>query len=135
MKILIDTNVIIDIINNRKEFVQNSFAALQVVLKEYKACVSTTTVTDVIYITKKAFEDFGSQKQALSVFFSKLKILPVTKKEIKKAFSSPMKDFEDAVQAFCAKKAGAKLIITRNTKDYTLSPVKAISPTDFLKTW
>ena len=133
MKILIDTNVIIDIINNRKEFVQDSFAALQVVLKEHKACISTTTVTDVIYITKKAFEDSESQKQTLSVFFSKLKILPVTKKQIKQAFSSPMKDFEDAVQAFCAKKAGAKLIITRNTKDYALSPVKAITPADFLK--
>ena len=44
-----------------------------------------------------------------------------------------MKDFEDAVQAFCAKKAGAKLIITRNTKDYALSLVKAITPADFLK--
>lgn len=43
-----------------------------------------------------------------------------------------MADFEDAVQAFCAKNAGAKIIITRNIQDYKLSPVKAVTPKDFL---
>ncbi len=134
MKVLIDTNVIIDIINNRSQFVQDSLSALQLVLKEHNACISTTTITDVVYITKKAFSDSEVQKKALSAFFEKLTILSVTKAEIKKAFDSQMNDFEDAVQAFCAEKAGAKLIITRNTKDYALSPVNAITPSDFLKT-
>ena len=43
-----------------------------------------------------------------------------------------MSDFEDAVQAFCAKNAGAKIIITRNIQDYRLSPVKAVTPKEFL---
>ncbi len=43
-----------------------------------------------------------------------------------------MTDFEDAVQAFCAKTAGAKIIITRNIQDYRLSPVKAVTPKEFL---
>ncbi|MBO4321320.1 MAG: PIN domain-containing protein, partial [Treponema sp.] len=64
----------------------------------------------------------------------KFKILPVSKKQIKQAFDSPMNDFEDAVQAFCAKRAGVKLIITRNTKDYSFSPVSVLTPSDFLKT-
>ena len=132
MKLLIDTNVIIDIINKRPQFIQDSYNSLQLVFKNHTACISTTTITDVIYITRKSFEDSEEQKQKLSDFFSKFKILPVTKKQIKQAFTSPMKDFEDAVQAFSAKKAGVKLIITRNTKDYIHSPVKAISPTDFL---
>ena len=133
MKILIDTNVVIDILTNRNQFVQDSYNALQIILEKHTACVSTTTITDAVYITKKAFSDSDEQKLKLSVFFSKFKILSVTKKQITQAFSSPMKDFEDAVQAFCAKKVGAKIIITRNTKDYALSPIKAITPTDFLQ--
>ena len=133
MKILIDTNVIIDIINNRPQFIQDSYDSLQVIFKNHTACVSTTTITDVIYVTKKSFDDSGEQKQKLLDFFSNFKILPVSKLQINQAFASSMKDFEDAVQAFCAKKANAKMILTRNTKDYVLSPVKAISPEDFLK--
>ena len=44
-----------------------------------------------------------------------------------------MSDFEDAVQAFCAKNDGAKIIITRNIQDYKLSPVKAITLKEFLQ--
>mgnify|MGYP002627347932 CR=1 FL=1 len=43
-----------------------------------------------------------------------------------------MNDFEDAVQASCAKKHFIDLIITRNVKDFTNSPVYAIIPDDFL---
>lgn len=43
-----------------------------------------------------------------------------------------MKDFEDAVQVFSAKASGVKLIVTRNTKDFNYSPIKAVTPEDFL---
>ena len=54
-------------------------------------------------------------------------------KQKNQAFNSPMSDFEDAVQAFCAKNAGEKIIITRNIQDYRLSPVKAVKPKEFLQ--
>ena len=134
MKVLIDTNVIIDIINKREKFIDASFGAVQYAFQNCTPCVSTTTVTDTLYITRKTYLDSDTQKKLLSVFFSKFKILPVSKKQIKQAFDSPMNDFEDAVQAFCAKRAGVKLIITRNTKDYSFSPVSVLTPSDFLKT-
>lgn len=133
MKILIDTNVIIDIINHRQDFFDNSFNALKIVFEKHCACVSTITVADTVYITKKVFPESKVQKSALSKFFAEFKICRVGKKQIKQAFNSPMSDFEDAVQSFCAKSVGAKLILTRNVKDYKFSPVKAIMPVDFLE--
>ena len=133
MKVLVDTNVIIDIINKREEIVDASFGAVQSSFKGCTTCVSTTTVTDTLYITRKMYPYSESQKKLLSDFFSKFKILPVSKKEIKQAFNSPMNDFEDAVQAFSAKRAGVKVIITRNVKDYAFSPVPVITPLEFLK--
>ncbi len=132
MRILIDTNVIIDVLNKRKDFFEDSFNALQTIFEKYQPCVSAQTVADTVYITKKIFQDSAQQKNIIENFFASFKILSVTKKQIKQAFSSSMADFEDAVQAFCAKNAGVKIIITRNIQDYRLSPVKAITPKEFL---
>ena len=86
MRVLIDTNVILDVIGKREPFYADSYEAMTLVYKKHTPLVSTTTITD----------------------------------------------FEDAVQAFAAKGKRAKLIITRNTKDYELSPVKAVTPSDFV---
>lgn len=133
MKILIDTNIIVDIINHRQDFFDNSYNALKIVFEKHCACVSTITVADTVYITKKAFPESKVQRLALRKFFEEFKICSVDKRQIKNAFSSPMSDFEDAIQAFCAKRAGAKLVITRNIKDYKLSPIKAVTPADFIE--
>jgi hypothetical protein len=42
-------------------------------------------------------------------------------------------DFEDALQSVCAKQFEADFIVTRNVRDYKLSPIKAISPSDFAR--
>ncbi len=105
---------------------------MTLVYKKHTPLVSTTTITDIIYLSKKLFNGSERQKMILSQFFVDFKIVSVTKKVIQSAFVSPMTDFEDAVQAFVAKGKRAKLIITRNTKDYELSPVKAVTPSDFV---
>ena len=43
------------------------------------------------------------------------------------------KDFEDCLQAECAAACGADFIVARNAKDFSESPVKAVSPEDLLK--
>jgi len=131
MRVLIDTNVILDILQNRQPFFNDSYDALQVALNKYSVYISATTVTDVVYITRKAFNNCSDQKKALTDFFAQFRICSVKNRQLKQAFSSVMSDFEDAVQAFCAKKYHISYIITRNTKDYKLSPVKAIEPADF----
>ena len=133
MRVLFDTNVIIDIINKRAEFFDAANRALRLAFENCSPCVSTTTITDVIYITRKAFVDSSAQKKALEDFFSNFKILSVSKKQIKQAFSCNMADFEDAVQAYSAKKYRVKYIVTRNIKDFVCSPVPALMPVDFAK--
>jgi hypothetical protein len=44
-------------------------------------------------------------------------------------------DFEDALHSVCARKCEADFIITRNVRDYKLSRVKALSPSDFVGTF
>ena len=131
MRVLIDTNVILDILQNRQPFFKDSYNAVQFALKKCSVYISATTVTDAVYITRKAFNNSLDQKKALTEFFSQFRVCAVKNKQLKQAFSSSMSDFEDAVQVYCAKSHHVSYIITRNTKDYKLSPVKAIEPADF----
>lgn len=48
------------------------------------------------------------------------------------ALLSKMLYFEDAVAGAIAKRIKAECIVTRNTKDFSNSPVPVIDPKDFL---
>lgn len=133
MRILVDTNICLDILQKRSELYQSSRDALILASdKGYKLYLSTATVMDIMYITRKTFSDNVQQRATVEEFISVFKLLKVSKADIKYAFSGVMKDFEDAVQAHCAKNHGIKLIITRNIKDFVNSPVKAMTPEDYL---
>ena len=134
MRILVDTNICLDILQKRPGLFQASRDALiKASDKGYKLHITTATVMDIMYITRKSFSDNVQQRVTVDNFISAFKLLKISKKEIKYAFTGIMKDFEDAVQAKCAKSHGINLIITRNIKDFTNSPVKAITPEDFIK--
>lgn len=133
MRILLDTNITIDILTNRKPFCEDSIACLKkAVLRGDKIFISTVSVADIMYITKNNFSDKANQLKAVSNFIKTLKIAKVTSKDLRFAFAGSMPDFEDALQAYCAKRYRVKYIITRNAKDFALSPVKAIEPSEFL---
>ena len=118
MRILLDTNVMIDILTNRQPFCINSIACYKkALMKGDKIFISTVSVTDVMYITKNKFSDKAKQMQAVLNFINTLKIAKVSAKDLRSAFSSGMTDFEDAVQAYCAKRNNIKYIITRNIKE------------------
>ena len=65
MKVLIDTNIIIDIINKREQFVEASLTAVQFVFQNCTPCVSSTTITDAVYITKKTYQKSKILKKIL----------------------------------------------------------------------
>lgn len=134
MRILVDTNICLDILQKRPGLFQSSRDALILASnKGYKLYITTATVMDIMYITRKSFSDNVQQRIIVEGFISAFKLLKISNKDIKYAFSGVMKDFEDAVQAKCAKSNGINLIITRNIKDFVNSPVTAITPEDFIK--
>jgi hypothetical protein len=84
-----------------------------------------------MYILRKD-NDGDTVRIALQTMMHILKVTAVKKSDLTFAFSGTMPDFEDAVQASCARRSHAKYVITRNTKDFANSPIPALSPTDFL---
>lgn len=134
MRILVDTNICLDILQKRNGFYDSSKAALFLASeKNCKICITTATVMDIMYITRKHFADNSVQRNIVRDFISAFKLLKISKKNIAYGFAGLMKDFEDAVQASCAKSHFIDIVLTRNVKDFSNSPVRAMSPEDFIK--
>jgi predicted nucleic acid-binding protein len=132
MKLLLDTNVILDVLMKRAEFYEKSSRVLKLCeVKKAEGFISATTVTDVFYFLRKAVPR-DQVRDTMQTMLAIIDVAAVTKADIHKAFSYDMKDYEDAVQAACAKRIGAEYIVTRNHKDFSHSPVKAVTPDQLL---
>ncbi|MCG9969200.1 PIN domain-containing protein [Pelotomaculum terephthalicicum JT] len=135
MNVLIDTNVILDAMVSRAPF-NESAEKLFLLAAEDKitAFITANSVTDIYYLLHKHLHDNTQCRQALLKIFTIFKILDVTGSDCEKALELlTMPDYEDALLATCAKRGKVDCIITRNLKDFSVSPVNALSPDDFLK--
>ena len=132
MKIVLDTNVILDVLANRELFVDESEAVLTAGASGWaEAAITANTVTDIAYLLRKHLSG-ESLKTALLGLFELVGVLNVGYDNCVGAFDIPMSDYEDALLAHCAKTWGADYIVTRNTKDFSGSPVPAVTPCEFL---
>jgi len=135
MKALIDTNVILDALMSRAPF---NVAAEEIILlsaeEKISACIIASSVTDIYYILKKHMKRAEPARQAILKLMAIVDVLDVTGSDCEKACALQMEDYEDALVAYCARKHKADSIVTRDLKHFEGSPVRAISPDDFLKT-
>ncbi len=134
MKILIDTNVILDIALEREPFADHAALLFKTAYKKsIQMFMTATTVTDLYYICRKA----KGKETALSFIEDLIQfvdIVSVDKNTIIKALRSEITDFEDAVQVCSANRVGITIIITRNEKDFIMSGLNIQNPESFLQT-
>ena len=133
MKVLVDTNVILDIALNREPFVEQAVKFFKEAQRHSIRLVMTaTTITDLYYITGRA----KGRETALSFIGDLLcffDVASVDKEVIIQALQSDMSDFEDAVQAYSAKQKNISILITRNEKDFLESGLEVHTPKTFLQ--
>lgn len=132
MRLLFDTNIILDIALMRNPYYNDSANVFRKADNTLIfGFVTATTITDIYYIAKK---DKG-HKIAIDFISNLLQIIDVIgidKEIIIGSLHTEFTDFEDAIQSIASSYNTIDYIITRNTKDFIDSEIKAISPTDFL---
>jgi predicted nucleic acid-binding protein len=129
LKVLIDTNIIVDNFARRDEF-GDSLGVLNLCENGgLEGVVSTVTIMDVMYIMRKHLNS-AEARDATFMLMQIVEVVPVLKSDINAALTSDLSDFEGAVQAACAARVKADYIITRNVRDFKNSPVPAILPGD-----
>lgn len=134
MTALIDTCVIIDALQSREPFVSDAQAIfLNVANQQFNGYITANSVTDIYYLTHKALHSDKEARKVMSKLFALFDILDTTNLDCRRALSSEVSDFEDAVMVESANRANLDYIVTRNLTDYKKSNVKAISPQEFLQ--
>ena len=133
-KVLIDTDVILDVFLDRKPFVDNSKEILELCFrKRINGFITAVIVANTYYITQSR-EGHDIAIDSIKVLMKIVKILPIDERIIVKALHSKFKDFEDALQNFAAIENGKiTTIITRNVKDYKYSSIVVLTPEEYLK--
>ncbi len=136
MKAFIDTNILIDLACQRKDFFEE---AKELFLLGYTNKItiafSTLSFVNAVYISKKYGYTLESTKSVLSNIASFTEILDLPNgKNIIDALLSDWKNFEDCVQTNAAIEGGCDCIITRNKKDFVQSEIPVYTIKEFLDT-
>lgn len=134
MKILVDTDVIIDIFTKREPWFENSYKSLSTAVETDKneIFISASCITDIFYLLRKSLKDKEKTKNCIEKLSRLCTIADVTSTDIQTALNSGMDDFEDAVVDSVAHRHGVDYILTRDVKDFTDPLVKVITPDEFI---
>ena len=134
MKVLLDSNVVLDYLGANQGFTGDAEKVFDLADKRKDIkFVSSSAVTDILYVLRRAVKDRELVKQKYSSFRKRVSILSVTEQDIDTAFLKDWKDFEDAVQYTVAESNGVDCIITRNKKDFEEDAIPCYSPQEFLE--
>ena len=132
MRILIDTNVILDVFMRREPFFADSYRAMRTAAEQgYECLLSASAATDIFYILRKHLKSPEEAKARLRDLAKLAQFTDVQPADIDAALTAEMPDFEDAVVDAIAVRVGADYILTRNTKDFSGAKAHAIAPVDF----
>lgn len=129
-RILLDVNVMLDVLLDRKPFADAASAVWAFVERgEVAGFLAAHAVTTIHYLNARAMGSTaaGEAADALLTVFD---IAPVDRAVLDSALAFGWEDFEDGVTAAAARRAQCDAIVTRNPKDFKSSPVRVLTPMD-----
>jgi len=128
LRVLFDTNVVLDLLLDREPFSLDAARCFsRVEAGEIEGWLCGSTVTTLHYLIRKSA---GARKarESISLLLSLFEIAPVNKTALEGALKLPFKDFEDAVLHETAHLVNADVIVTRNTADFKQSTIPVRLP-------
>ncbi len=128
MRVMFDTNVILDVLLERLPFAEPAAHLLaQAERGRIQGFKCATSVTTIFYLACKSLGRDDARRQVADVL-SILDIAPVNRAVLERAVRSDINDFEDAVIVESARRVHAQVILTRNERDFARSPIPVYSP-------
>lgn len=134
MRLMIDTNVFLDVLAKREPFYEKSKAVLDLCeSKKIQGFLSASSVTDIFYLTHRLLHNVDLAYKALGDVLEIAKVLTVTNDDVLNAYMQKAPDFEDCLLAVCAKANKCDAIVTRNKKDFLAFGIMLLSPEELLE--
>ena len=134
MKLLIDTNVVLDVLLRREPFFRTAAEVLSLTQRdEVREYVSASAITDIYYIANKQMKDRDAVRDLLKRLLMIVSVAAVSEWEIQKALNLAWGDFEDSVQYSVALLNEMDGIVTRNPSDYQDANIRIWLPEQALE--
>ncbi len=132
MRVLVDTNVVLDVLLDRRPFAEAATQVFALVEESrIEGFLCATTVTTVDYLLGQALPP-REARAALQRLLGLFEIAPVNRPVLEQALRSDIADYEDAVIEQAARLISADAIVTRNLTDFVKSSVTAFDPPELL---
>jgi len=132
--ILVDTNIVLDLLAKREEFIVEAQQLFTLSDKnEIALYVSSLTFANTYYILSQKMK-LNDARKILRKFKVLVEVLPMDDKIIDLSLESDFKDFEDAIQYHTAIKNEINIIITRNLKDFKTSRIPVLTAKNYIET-
>jgi predicted nucleic acid-binding protein len=131
-RVLFDVNVILDVLQERQPFFDDSFRLLSYAeTGRIEGWVSAHTITTLYYLIAKDKSE-AQAKVLLTQLLQYLHVANIDQMTIETALNLPYRDFEDAVQAIAATQQKLDYLVTRNPKDYQPEIIPTLQPAELI---
>jgi len=133
MRILLDTNIILDVALERQPFYSESVQLISLVYqRQVEGYISASTFSDIYYIVRKAKgRDLTLEfVRNISTF---CQVATVDQSVISMALTTNFRDFEDAIQYSTAVINQLDAIVTRNKKDFPVTNPRILTPAQLIQ--
>lgn len=133
MRLMIDTNIFLDVLAEREPFFKDSKAVLDLCEnKKVQGFLSASSATDIFYLIRRQLHSVDLAYKVLGSILDIAKVLTVTNEDVLNAYLQRASDFEDCLLATCAKANQCDAIVTRNKKDFLSFGITLLSPEELL---
>ena len=133
MKVLVDTNIVLDVLLKRVPFYEDSFTMFQLSdSRSISGVLAAISITNIFYMLRKTGKSSAEVYQDLDDIIGVFNVAPVFETTVSTALALRWNDFEDAVQFITAKECEVDYIITRNKADYITSEISCMTPAEFI---
>lgn len=130
MRILIDTNVVLDFLQDREPFSENAARLFERIDSgEIEGFITATTITNIYYIIRRT-AGRGFAQDAVTQVLSDLRICAVNLEVLEQALALNFEDFEDAIQYVCAVGHRVAAIVTRDASGFVNAEIPVVRPED-----
>ena len=138
MNVFLDTNVVIDVLQNRQPWCEDGKKVFYAIAnKQIEGYITAKEATDIYFVSRRQFsgqKDLDQKaRKILYTLFDVFEVADTLGTDCKSALGINNNDYEDAVMIACAMRIKADAILTRNPKDFKNSPVMVLSPAEFAK--
>ena len=133
MRILFDTNVVLDHLLNRQPFALDASPLIEYVIQErLDGVLCATTLTTIYYISSRSRNESFARRQTYNLV-RLFDIAPVDKSVLSDAFNLTFTDYEDAVLHESANRVNTDGVVTRNQRDFRNASLQIYSPDELLR--